>query len=307
MFQYIRQPIFKIRVKPSLFDMKRTVFIVILFLSFRSFAQEGILAKTDLFTITYDSLVAPGNFVFRIAVDAEEVIAFNSCNAPYVFLLNQKGEILEKIKLPYEGCLRNMEFDEFDNLMMMDNEEKTIYKYVRRTKKIETLPYTKPEDWYKSLNHFYRFFEISSIPTFYNNPDYIQDFYYTRFPYSYNLWLNYNDGYIYQFAYNFVRKIGNRKTYIALKRSDIWFSERLTNKCKPLLINLEKETAVYYDRSLNLILEDFAQHKLDIYQCAEGHDEAVQLDFATNMKQQKVWGVSQFSKKEITFSLWEVK
>lgn len=269
--------------------------------------QTGILAKTDLFTIPYDTLVSPGNFVFRIAVDAEEIIAFNSCNAPYIYFINQKGQILEKIKLPYEGCVRNMEFDEFDNLMMMDNEEKTIYKYVRRTKKFETLPYTKPEDWYKSLNHFYKFFEISSIPTFYNNPDYIQDFYYTRFPYSYNLWLNYNDGYIYQFAYNFVRKIGNRKTYIALKRSDIWFSERLTNKCKPLLINRENETVVYFDRSLNLILEDFVQHKLFIYQCAEGHDEAVQLDFATNIKQQKVWGISQFSKKEITFSLWEVE
>jgi hypothetical protein len=282
-------------------------FFLFNFITTFSKSQAPLLVKSDLFTLNYDSLVSPGNFVFRIAVDADEIMAFNSCNAPYVFFIDKAGLVIEKLKLPYEGCVRNMEFDEFDNLLLMDNEEKNIFKYVRKTKRFETIPYTKPEDWYKPINHFYSFFEISSIPTFYNNPDYIQDFYYTRFPYSYNLWLNYNDGYIYQFAYNFVRKIGNRKTYLALRRSDIWFSERLTNKCKPLLINLEKETAVYYDRSLNLILEDFRNHSLDIYQCAQGHDEAVQLDFATNKKQEKVWGVSQFSKKEITFSVWRVE
>jgi hypothetical protein len=267
----------------------------------------GRLVKQDLFTLPYETIMDGGNFVYRIAVDADEVIAFNSCNAPYVFFINQQGKIIDKLKLPYEGCLRNMEFDEFDNLLMMDNEEKTIYKYDHRTKKIETIPYNKPEDWYKQLNHFYRFFEISSIPTFYNNPDYMQDFYSTRFPYAYNLWLNYEDGFIYQFAYNFIKKVGNHKTYVALKRSDMWFSERLTNKCKPLLINLEKQTAVYYDRSLNLVLEDFSAERLKTWPCAEGHDDAVQLDFCTNKLQKKIWGVSQFNKKEITFSVWTVE
>lgn len=248
----------------------------------------------------------PGNFVYRIAVDADEIIAFNSCNAPYIYLINQSGEILETIKLPYEGCFRNMEFDELDNLLMIDNEEKTIYKYVRKTKKFETIPYNRPEDWYRELNHYYRHFEISSIPTFYNNPDYIQDFYSTRFHYTYNLWLNYENGFIYQFAFNFVKKVGNHKTYIALKRSDLWFSERLTNKSKPLIVDLEKETAVYFDRSLNLIFEDFKNNRVKVWPCAEGHEEAVQLDFSTNIKQKKIWGVSNFNKKEITFSVWQV-
>jgi len=40
---------------------------------------------------------------------------------------------------------------------------------------------------------------------------------------------------------------------------------------------------------------------------AEGHDEAVQLDYATNIKQKKVWGVSTFDNKHLTISVWEIK
>jgi hypothetical protein len=289
----------------------RTLLIAILWLQsvWVADAQErrGPFVKTDLFTLSREKLIDGGIFTYRIAVDADEVIAFNSCNQPVVFLISNKGVILDEIKLPYEGCLRNMEFDEFDNLLMMDNEETRIFKYVRRTGKIETLPYQKPEDWYKNLNHFYRFFEIASIPTYYNNPDYYQDFYKTRFHYSYNLWLNYQDGYIYQFAYNFIKKVGNKKTYLALKRSDLWFSDRLTNKCKPLLVDLENETAVYFDRSLTLYFEDFKKNTLQTWPLAEGHDEAVQLDYATNIKQKKVWGVSTFDSHFVTFATWEIK
>ena len=290
--------------------MRFIISFVILFTVHNSgYSQErrGPFVKTDLFTLDRDRVIDGGIFSYRIAVDADEIIAFNSCNQPYVFLINNRGTILEEIKLPYEGCLRNMEFDEFDNLMMMDNEETRIFKYVRKTKKIEIIAYNKPEDWYKSLNHFYRFFEIASIPTYYNNPDYYQDFYKTRFHYSYNLWLNYQDGYIYQFAYNFIKKVGNRKTYLALKRSDLWFSDRLTNKCKPLLVDLEKETALYFDRSLTLYFEDFKNHTLQTWPLAEEHDEAVQLDYATNIKQKKVWGVSTFDNKHLTISVWEIK
>lgn len=272
-------------------------------------AQEtkGPFTKTDLFTIDRDKLFGEGNFTYRIAVDADEIIAFNTCSEPYVYFLNKEGQIIERIKLEYQGCIRNMEFDEFDNLLMMDNEETKIYKYVRRTKQMEVLPYDKPEDWYKAINHFYKFFEIASIPTYYNNPEYYQDFYKTRFHYSYNLWLNYENGFIYQFAYNFIKKVGNRKIFTALKKSDLWFSDRLSNKCKPLLINLENETAVYYDRALNIHYEDFKHGLLYKWPCAEGHDEAVQLDYSTNKSQKKIWGVGKFDKQKVTFSVWTVE
>lgn len=269
--------------------------------------QRGPFVKYDLFTADREQIFDGGTLTYRMAVDADEIIAVNSCNAPYIYFFNKEGVKVDECKLPYEGCLRNMEFDEFDNLMMMDNEETKIFKYVRRTKKIEIIPYTKPEDWYTNLNHFYRFFEIASIPTYYNNPTYYQDFYKTRFPYSYNLWLNYEDGFIYQFAYNFIKKVGNRKTYLSLKRADLWFSDRLSNKCKPLLINLEKETTVYFDRALTLYYEDFKSGLIYTWPCAEGHNEAVQLDYCTNVKQKKVWGISTFDDKKVTFSVWEIK
>ena len=284
-------------------------FVILLTHYISGYSQErrGPFVKTDLFTLDRDRVIDGGIFTYRIAVDADEIIAFNSCNQPYVFLINNQGTILEEIKLPYEGCLRNMEFDEFDNLMMMDNEETKIYKYIRRTKTVEILPYNKPEDWYKNINHFYKFFEIASIPTYYNNPDYYQDFFKTRFHYSYNLWLNYEDGFIYQFAYNFIKKVGNHKIFTALRKSDLWFSDRLSNKCKPLLVNLQNETAVYYDRALNLYYEDFKNGLLYQWPCAEGHDEAVQLDYSTNKNQKKIWGVGFFDSKKVTFSTWQVK
>lgn len=114
-------------------------FVILLTHYISGYSQErrGPFVKTDLFTLDRDRVIDGGIFTYRIAVDADEIIAFNSCNQPYVFLINNQGTILEEIKLPYEGCLRNMEFDEFDNLMMMDNEETRIFKYVRKTKKIE--------------------------------------------------------------------------------------------------------------------------------------------------------------------------
>lgn len=269
-------------------------------------AQYNYLNKKDLFTIATSTLIKGGAFTYRIAVNSEEIIAVNSCNQPRITFLDSTGKIIDSILLDYRGCLRNMEFDEYDNLLMMDNEEKNIFKWNHQTKKVETIPYNKPEDWYKQINHYYRAFELSSIPTYYVNPDYPQDFYYSRFPYSYNLWLNYNNGFIYQCAYNFLKKIGNHTTYVKLNKGDIWFSERLSNKCKLLMIDLEKETAVYYDRSLNLIYEDFKNDIVDVNYCAQGVREAVQLDFATNMQQKKIWGVCRFDWNTITFSCWTI-
>ena len=144
------------------------------------------------------------------------------------------------------------------------------------------------------------------MPTFYNNREYLQDFYYTRFDYSYNLYLNYSNGYIYQYAYNFIRKVGNRKTYLALKKDDLWFSDRLSNKCKMLLIDLEKEVVVYYNRALVLIFEDFKQGSIQEYSCPVPNGEPIQLDYATNKSQEKIWGVCNFDKEKITFAQYSL-
>jgi hypothetical protein len=246
-----------------------------------------------------------GHFNFKMAVSSDEVIAFNSCNRPIVYFI-KGGMIKDSLVLEYQGCVRSMEFDEHDNLLIMDNEETTIYKYDHRTLDLYKIPYNKPEDWYILQNHWYKFFEIGSVPTFYNNREYLQDFYYTRFDYSYNLYLNYNNGYIYQYAYNFIRKVGNRKTYKALKKDDLWFSDRLSNKCKMLLIDLDNEIAVYYNRALVLLYEDFNKEIVLEYPCKVTNGEAVQLDFAVNKKQNKIWGVSDFNSERIIFSEWTI-
>ncbi|MFI5218390.1 MAG: hypothetical protein ACHQNT_02795 [Bacteroidia bacterium] len=270
-----------------------------------SFAQEELIKK-DLFSIPVKQIFGEGAFTFKLAVDGNENIAINSCNKPLVYFINVAGIITDSVKVPFESCVRNMEFDEYDNLLIMDNEEKNIYKYDSKTKKAEIFPYTKPEDWYTLQNHYYKYFEISSIPTFYINKDYLQDAYYTRFYYMYNLWLNYSNGFIYQSAYNFIRKVGNHRSYIALKKSDLWFSERLSNKCKLLLIDLDKEVAVYYNRALVLIYEDFKNNFVREYYCPTHFGDAVQFDFASNVHQKKIWGVSDYNRDKFTVSVWMV-
>jgi len=274
--------------------------VTCLSLNISSFAQ---LKSQVLFSVDRAKLMGEGHFNFKMAVNSDEIIAFNSCNRPVVYFI-KNGIVIDSINLEYKGCVRNLEFDENDNLMVMDNEETIIYKYNHRTKAMQKIPYNKPEDWYVNLNHWYKFFEIGSIPTFYNNREYLQDFYYTRFDYSYNLFLNYNNGYIYQYAYNFIRKVGNRKTYLALKKDDLWFSDRLSNKCKMLLIDLEKQTVAYYNRALILIFEDFKNNRVIEYPSRVSNGEPVQLDYSTNKHQQKIWGVSDFDKNKITFSAW---
>lgn len=283
-------------------------FIYLLAFTFAPLISIAQLTKQELFSVNRNSIMGEGQFNFKMAVNSDELIAFNSCNRPVVYLI-RFGVVTDSIKLEYKGCVRNMEFDENDNLLIMDNEEKTIYRYNHRTWAMEKLPYNKPEDWYIYQNHWYKFFEIGSVPTFYNNREYLQDFYYTRFDYSYNLYLNYSNGYIYQYAYNFIRKVGNRKTYMALKKGDLWFSDRLSNKCKMLLIDLDREVVVYYNRALVLICEDFKAGRITEYSSPVPNGEPVQLDYATNKAQKKIWGVSGFDKDKISFSaysfVWE--
>jgi len=281
--------------------MKKIAIIIIsLLITCAAIPSNAQLTKTELFSIDRHLIMGEGQFNFKMAVNSEDVIAFNSCNRPVVYFI-QNGRVTDSLKLEYKGCIRNIEFDENDNLLVMDNEEKTIYRYHHRTKAMEKLSYNKPEDWYIVQNHWYKFFEIGSIPTFYNNREYLQDFYYTRFDYSYNLYLNYNTGYIYQYAYNFIRKVGNRKTYLALKKDDLWFSDRLSNKCKMLLIDLDRQAVAYYNRALVLIFEDFQKGRVLEYAAPAPSGEAVQLDYATNKHQKKIWGVGSFDKQKIRF------
>ena len=276
---------------------------LVLLLFFGLTTSHSQLVKEDLFTIPRKLIMGEGQFNFKLAVNSEEVIAFNSCNRPVIYFI-KKGAVVDSILLEYKGCIRNMEFDENDNLLIMDNEEKTIYRYSYRNFAMEKLPYNKPEDWFILQNHWYKFFEIGSVPTFYNNREYLQDFYYTRFDYSYNLYLNYSNGYIYQYAYNFIRKVGNRKTYLALKKDDLWFSDRLSNKCKMLLIDLDRQVVVYYNRALILIYEDFKNGRLLEYSSPVPSSQAVQLDYATNKLQKKIWGVSNFTSDKISFATY---
>lgn len=281
--------------------------LLIVFLFSGNFASgQGELIKTELFSLSTQHIIGPGNFNFKIAVDANETIAINSCNKPFVYFISSTGNIIDSMPVPFSSCIRNMEFDEYDNLLIMDNEEEHIYKYNRKKKNIETFAYTKPEDWYTQINHYYKYFEISSIPTFYINKDYLQDSYYTRFNYAYNLWLNYSNGFIYQSAYNFIRKVGNHRTYVALKKTDLWFSERLSNKSKLLLIGFNNDIAVYYNRALILICEDFKNNLVKEYNCPVNSGDAVQYDFATNLQQKKIWGVSKYNNEQFKIATWTI-
>ncbi|MBK8873041.1 MAG: hypothetical protein IPN13_03605 [Bacteroidetes bacterium] len=281
----------------------KKLFCLLVSVLFGASSINAQLVKEELFSVPRNLIMGDGQFNFKIAVNSEEVIAFNSCNRPIVYFI-RNGKVTDSLKLEYKGCIRNMEFDENDNLLIMDNEEKTIYRYSYRNFAMEKLPYNKPEDWFILQNHWYKFFEIGSVPTFYNNREYLQDFYYTRFEYSYNLYLNYSNGYIYQYAYNFIRKVGNRKTYLALKKDDLWFSDRLSNKCKMLLIDLDRQVVVYYNRALILIYEDFKNERILEYSSPVPNSEPVQLDYATNKSQKKIWGISSYTTDKINFAAY---
>ncbi len=192
------------------------------------------------------------------------------------------------------------------DLIIMDNNEMAIYKYSTQYKKLETIPYSKPEDWFKQLNHFYKLFELPSIPTYYSNNDYLQDFYFTRFNYSYNLYLNYKNGFIYQAHYNYIKKINNHTTYANMKKEDVWLSDNLTPKSKILLVNDESKSVLYYDRFYNLIYENTTNNKTVVNAALAANSEPARFDYCTNIQQEKVFGISGFNKRSITISSWKL-
>ena len=269
-----------------------------------SHAQEGRLIRTELFTLTTEKFEGAAGYSFKIAADSKENIAFNACSRPVIYIFDSRGNELDTVKLPNDKCVRAMEFDEYDNLLVMDNNEQSIYRYNQKTRKFEVLPYGKPEDWYNLLNHFYKNFEIPSIPTYYSNNDFLQDFYFTRFSYSYNLFLNYKNGTIYQAHYNFIKKINNHKTYANMKKEDIWLSDNITPKSKILLVNDESRAVVYYDRFYNLIYENMNTSKTVVNPALGSHSEPARFDYCSNIRQDKIFGISGFNKRTITISSW---
>ena len=281
------------------------LFIPLVFTFINTFSQEGTLSKNELFSIPTEKVAVASGYSFKIAADSKENIAFNACSRQIVFIFDSKGNQIDSVKVPTDKCLRAMEYDEYDNLLIMDNDETKIFKYNSQTKKLETLAYNKPEDWYNLLNHYYKNFEIPTIPTFYSNNDYLQDFYFTRFNYSYNLYLNYKNGFIYQAHYNFIKKINNHKSYANLKRENYWFSDNVTPKSKLLLVNDEQKAVVYYDRFYNLIYENFTTNKLVVNAALEANSEPARFDYCTNIKQDKIFGISGFNKKNIVISSWK--
>jgi hypothetical protein len=286
--------------------MKNLSFAIgLLIISTCASAQEGRLIRSELFSIPTSLFEAASGHSFKIAADSKENIALNACSRPVVYLYTLNGKIIDSINIPAKRCVRAMEFDENDNLLIMDNNEEAIYRFNPVNKKFETLPYQKPEDWYRLLNHFYKHFELQTIPTFYSNNDFLQDFYSTRFTYSYNLFLNYKTGFIYQTHYNFVKKINNKKTYINLKKENYWLSDHLTPKSKMLLINDEEKSAVYYDRFYNLIYENFSTGKVTVNPALSANSEPARFDYTSGVKQDKIYGISSFDKREITISRWE--
>lgn len=267
-------------------------------------AEEGRMIRNELFSIPSSLFEQSSGFSFKIAADSKENIAFNACSRPTVYFYHIDGTVYDSIRIPAKQCIRQMEFDEYDNLLIMDNNEQSIYRYNQETRQLETIEYNKPEDWFRLLNHYYRYFEIQSIPTFYSNNDFLQDFYSTRFAYSYNLFMNYHNGFIYQAHYNFLKKINNKKTYVNLKKEDYWFSDNLTPKAKILLVNDDQRSVVYYDRFYNLIYENCNTGKVTVNPALNANSEPARFDYTSGIKQEKIYGISNFNRKEITISSW---
>lgn len=257
-----------------------------------------------MFSIPTANFEGASGYSFKIAVDSKEHIAFNACSRSILFIYDNSGVLIDSVNLPFKKCIRSLEFDEDDNLLIMDNDELIIYRYDTKYHKLESLPYAKPEDWYNLLNHFYRNFDLPTIPTYYSNNDFLQEFYSTRFNYSYNLFLNYKNGFIYQCHYNFIKKIDNHKIYANLKKTNYWLSDNISLRSKLLMIDDDRKTAIYYDRFYNLIYENFITGIVTVNPALEPHSEAARFDYSVNKNQDKIYGVSAFNKSAIHISSW---
>ena len=290
----------------TLHNAYRLVFSCCFFFITAGSVSAQVLVKNELFTIPRSYMQGSNTYSFALAVDENEIIAFSSCSRPWIYFFSNKGVLVDSLKMPFDGCIRMMEFDEYDNLLFLDNMETTMCRYYRNQKRTEIIKYTKPEDWYNQLNHFYRNFEIPSIPTNYYNKSYTQDFYESRFDYNYNLYLNFKNGFIYQGFYNIIKKITNHKTYLGAKKEDIWVSDMVSIRSKLLLIDDENKTVVYYDRFYNLVFEDFKNNRVIPTTCVQVNSEPARFDYAVNKKQNRIFGISSFDKNGVSISTWEM-
>lgn len=291
------------------FSVTLAFFLISGFLISDSHAQVRTpctLIQNDLFTVPRKTIIGEGPVVFKLAVNNHNVIAISSCNKKVIYFIDTNGKITDSVATPFKTCIRNMEFDEFNNLLLIENTEAFVYRINLPSKGVDKLPYNKPEDWFYYQNHYYKKYELSSIPAYYYNPAYIQEAYYTRFPYGYNLYMSYATGILYQSNFNFIKRIGDKKTYEGLKKKDLWFSDLINNKSKILLIDDANKRAVYFDRTLKLVTEDFINEQYEIIDCSRGATEAAQFDFAVNMKEDKIYGVRAFDKNLLYFSTWEL-
>lgn len=297
-----------VAVKIKLFNAVAVVFFVMLLQQavIAQVATPCTLIQHDLFKLPRKTLTGEGPVVFKMAISNNNFIAFSSCNKKIIYFINSNGEITDSVPTPFTSCLRNMEFDEWNNLLLIENTEQFVYRISMPTKQVEKLAYNKPEDWFYYQNHFYQYYELSSIPAYYYNPNYIQESYFTRFPYGYNLYFSYHTGLLYQSNFNFVKRIGDKKTYEGLKKKDLWFSDLINNKSKILLIDDTTKRVTYFDRSLKLVTEDFINEISEITDCGRGVTEAAQFDFCVNMEQDKIYGVRTFDKEWLYFATWQM-
>jgi hypothetical protein len=262
------------------------------------------LEQNYLFKLPRMLLTGNGPVVFKMAAAKNGQLAFVCCNKNVVYLIDTTGIINDSIALPFTNCIRQMDFDDQNRLLLIENSESVIYRFEKINKRFEKLAYNKPEDWFYLIHSDYNRFDLSSIPAYYYNPNYIQESYFTRFQYGYNLYLSYHTLLLYQTNFNFIKRIGDKRTYEGLKKKDLWFSDLINNKSKILLIDDTTKRATYFDRSLKLITEDFINEQSEIVDCGRGVTEAAQFDFAVSINQDKVYGVSTFDKQWIYFSSW---
>ncbi|MBL7926539.1 MAG: hypothetical protein JNK61_06460 [Bacteroidia bacterium] len=262
------------------------------------------LEQRYLFKLPRQQLTGNGPVVFKMAAANNGQLAFVCCNKNVVFIFDTTGVLIDSIALPFTNCVRQFDFDEYNRLLIIENSESCIYRLNLPGHNFEKLSYNKPEDWYYNINKYFSRFDLSSIPAYYYNPNYIQESYFTRFAYGYNLYLSYTTGLLYQTNFNFIKRIGDKRTYEGLKKKDLWFSDLINNKSKILLIDDTTKRATYFDRSLKLITEDFVNEQSEIIDCGRGVTEAAQFDFAVSIQQDKIFGVNTFDNEWIYFSCW---
>jgi hypothetical protein len=91
-----------------------------------------------------------------------------------------------------------------------------------------------------------------------------------------------------------------------MKKEDVWLSDNLTPKSKILLVNDDAKSVLYYDRFYNLIYENTTNGKTVVNAALVTNSEPARFDYCTNIKQEKIFGISGFNKRSITISSWKL-